>query len=163
MFSELMTRLSSRLRDPIIVDRWIDVASAFSWLFLGVFGLFYSLAHFSTLSQLTTEAYTTWWGLSIGVTGLLAGAAAFSTLFTSRVRLRIFKKQTELILISLLGGLISVYPILKVADLLIPPFQITEISALAVSLYFMILPTWRIFHLTKRIRALRVALKDLAK
>lgn len=161
MIKDKIRRFLKRLREPVIVNRGIDIVAGVSWLLLGIFGLFYSFAEFNTVHEFTPEMYSSFWGLAIGTLGTFAGIAAFSTLWPASVRLRILKEQTELILLSLLGGLVAVYPVAKFITLFLPPFDLTEVAGLAVSLDFMVLPTWRIIHLTQRVRALRKAASEL--
>lgn len=155
MFRKLWYHIRNRLREPVLVDRRIDVCASISWLLLGLWGIFASISDYTTVAEASGPDYNFLWGLSIGILGLISAIAAVSTTIGTNIHHAVYKKTTELISISLLAGLISVFPLLRLIDLFSEKFSTDSVAGAALACFFMVFPTWRIFHLTERIRGLR--------
>lgn len=155
----------ARLREPIVVDRNIDLASALTWFFIGLWGIFSALG---TQGRVDI-AYLIPWGLCITATAFIAAGAAGSMFFTASdiglkmrhkswmipaISIRILRKKIEMYALCLMCGLIGVHPLLDI----IRAFFDSSFNAAAgamLGILVLIFPTWRVIHLTRRIRALR--------
>jgi hypothetical protein len=147
--------LRGRVHEPLLVDRRIDIAAAVSWLLIGIWGVFNAISKYTAVAEVAGDGYNALWGMAIGILGLVAGISAASTLINSRsIPVRILKKRTELWSLSLMTGLVSVTPLLRYT-MVIEHFRADTIAGAAITTFFLVFPTWRIFHLTERIRGLR--------
>lgn len=149
----------ARVNEPLIADRSLDLMVMILWAIYGTWGITSTLAKIPTLDKVANPVYAIGWGAAIGVTAWVAAIAATSVFFSRNhcLKARIRKKQGEMWAVCILAGLVSVYPALLLiqgfvqGDTARQPLAVLALSYLAV-------PTWRAFHLTKRIRALRVQL-----
>lgn len=149
-----------RLNEPIMVDHGIDVMAGCMWLLYGVWGILASLAKLITLTQVVGTDYTIPWSATIAACSLVAGLAAVSTVTRVSVFSLILRKQIELWTVCILGGLISVYPVLLIVRAVFES-EPSIYAQVALALSLVVFPTWRIRHLVKRIRGLRSARSSL--
>ena len=148
-------RIKYRMGEPIVVDRSLDVMVILLWATYGTWGILAAIGGISTLDNLLGIGYSVFWGAAIGLSGWVAALAAMSVFVAvSTERARIYKKQVERWAVSILGGLISVYPILSTVRAISGDVESYDNAALGWS--YLVVITWRIVHLVKRIRALKV-------
>src|ERR1700744_3142965 len=87
-----------RLREPLVLDRRFDLGYALLWFVAFLWGIFQSLAEFTTVRVATNFDYNLVWGLSVAVCAFVAGCAALSMFFfSSDIKRRIRRKQVELV------------------------------------------------------------------
>jgi hypothetical protein len=149
-----MYLLPARLRDPVIADRTVDLMAAAYWLCYAGWGIASTIAGLNTVTNASSLAYTDFWGGSIGVLGLVAFVATVGTFVNSRdIEMRIRKKVAELVCVCILGGFVSLYPLL----LLIAAIggDATRIAPFFAAVSYVIFPMWRVRHLFFRISKLR--------
>lgn len=149
-----MKNFLSRIKDPVLTDRSVDLMAALYWLCFAGWGISSTIYGLSTVSRGVTEMYQLIWGAAIGALAITASIAAFSMFFNSHtVQTRIRKKVTELVTVCLLSGLVAVYPILLATAAL--GGDLTRVAPLFAAASYLIFPTWRVRHLAFRIRKLR--------
>lgn len=149
-----MRGIPSRLRDPVIADRSIDIMAAATWLCISGWGLSSALVGLPTVAMSTNSTYETIWGGIIGVLALVASGAAASTFLNSpSVVTRIRKKVVELVSVAVLTGFVAVYPALVMS--LVIQGDLVRLSTFFLGASMVILPSWRARHLYLRIRKLR--------
>lgn len=149
-------KIRTRLHEPVLADRKLDVASGVSWFLLGIWGVFRTLGGQGIITHdVAISDYSLLWGLAIGVLSLVSGAAAISTLFGTRLNVRRHELTTELISLSLFTGVLSVVTWLQIVAVFVNGFNAQSIATAVITGFFLVSPTWRIFHLTERIRLLR--------
>jgi len=149
----MLRRLRERILEPVIVDRGVDVMAFTLWVIYGAWGAVSTLAHMPTLTDAAPPLYSILWGALIGFFALVAAVACVLTFFTATPAGRLWKKRAEMTAVCLMGGLIAVYPALLFVRAIVD--HDADRAAIAVlGLSYLVVPTWRIRHLTKRIRAL---------
>lgn len=146
--------LQSRLRELIPVNRSIDAVSATMWFIYGLWGVLYGLASTQTLiHRLTSTIYTTVWGSGIGVAALIATASCAFILFPHTKRVREFATRTELYAVVFMTVFIAAYPLFQVVNLFVRPVQLIDFAATVLAFSYLVLPIWRIYELTRRMKA----------
>lgn len=149
----LRRSVRSVLNDPVLADRRLDVMAGTLWAIYGLWGMSSTIAKIPTLDRTASPLYQLVWGALIGLVALVAAIAAFSTLVPGSTLVRIRKKQTEMWAVSILGGFIAVYPVLIFLEAFTGDPARQSIAFLSLS--YLVVPTWRVDHLVRRIRSLR--------
>jgi hypothetical protein len=155
MFKKPWDKIRDRLREPVLSDRRLDIAAAISWILIGVWGVASAAAGQTIVTRVAGQDYGLPWGLSLGLFGLIAGIAAASTMVGLNRISMIIKESIELITLSMLTGTLSVVTLLRGVAIFTEGLSATTIASFAITAFFLVFPTWRIFHLTERIRVLR--------
>lgn len=149
----LRRSLRSVLNEPVLADRSLDVMAGALWAIYGLWGMSSTISKIPTLDRAASPLYQLIWGGLIGLVALVAAIAAFSTLVPGSTLVRIRKKQAEMWAVSILGGFIGVYPVLIFLEALTGDPARQSIAILSLS--YLVVPTWRVYHLVRRIRSLR--------
>lgn len=151
----LVAAYLTRVREPILADRSLDLMAAAFWGLLSVWGIASSVTGLPTVGLLTNPIYEIVWGGCIGVLCLLAFYGAISTFFTNPDLLaRIRRKGLEMRFAAIAGGFIAVYPAL-LAGAVIFQGRWDRFALIFGALTFIVVPTWRVRHLYQRIAKLR--------
>lgn len=148
-------KLQLKPSDPVVVDRWLDVAYFFLWLIYGAWGVFSVVVGLPTVQNFASESYQTIWSGMIGVLALTAAAMIVLVFFRTSWMAQITKKRIERGAVIALTAFVFVYPILL--GLRAAEGEIVKVgpsSLLAVS--YIIFPIYRIWVLRNRIRSLRL-------
>lgn len=153
-------KLQAKPSDPLIVDRWLDVAYICLWVIYGLWGITTLLVGLPTINMATSEWYQTAWSGSLGVLSWIAAVMAFLVFFKTEWLDQITKKRAEMAAVSVLCAFILIYPVL----LTLRAFDgdIARVGGSAVlALSYLIFPGLRIYLLSKKIKGLK-AVSDAA-
>jgi hypothetical protein len=120
-----------------------------------VWGVCSAVAGQTIVTHVAGQDYSLSWGLALGLFGLISGLAAFSTLIGFNRIVSIVKKSIELSALSMLTGTLSVVTLLRAVAIFTEGLTAETVASFAITAFFLVFPTWRIFHLTERIRILR--------
>jgi hypothetical protein len=155
---QAIANFRAHLRDPILVDRGVDLLSAMLWGVYMFWGLTSLLLGLATISETLDEVYNNIWGISIAVSAGAALAGAIATLRPKRsIPRRIRWKQVEIWGVCVLAGFISVYPLFIAGQVFSGSYE--RIPTLFLATSYLLFPTWRVRHLSGRIRTLRGAVE----
>jgi len=153
----LLSKFFSRVSDPVITDRSIDLLAAFQWFTFAGWGIWATLTGLPTIATVSTRLYEVLWGSSIAFSALIALGAVLSTFMnSSSIATRMFRKRVELVSVSLMAGFIVVYPAFILWRIITGELDL--IGTLFVAVGYLGLPTWRAFHLYGRIQKLKAIL-----
>lgn len=142
------------VHDPIKTDRSIDVTCVRIWVCYALFGIFTITQNASVFRRSgTPEFYQTIWGGGIGLFAAVAAAAGAVSFFVPHTRYdqRILIKRLESFALLAFMGLVVVYPIVLAfhGGAAGPRWDIFWVS-----ISYMLLPYWRVKHLSSRINQL---------
>jgi hypothetical protein len=140
-------KLKFHPRDPMVTDRWFDIAFIANWVVYCFWGVAIFIQGLPTFDITTPYWYPQAWAGAIGV---LSGVAALSALsmFVQTPRLTdLWKKKIELGSLTALGAFISIYPITLIG--LAISGDKGRIAIAVLSLSYLIFPLLRI-HLLRR-------------
>jgi len=147
-------RLQIKPSDPLIVDRWLDVAYITLWFVYGLWGVASLILGLPTITQFTPDWYQTAWSGVIGCLSITAAILAALVFFETKWMRQITKKTLERGVVYILVSFVGIYPILLIlrsvdGDLL-------KTGAQAVMAFsFLIFPILRVHLLSKRIKAIK--------
>jgi hypothetical protein len=147
MFNKL--RLILHPGDPLIVNRWIEIAFILLWLIYGTWGVMSLLNGIPTIVDTTQPWYQVVWSGAVGVLSYITAALAISSFFNLGPP-PIVKKQLERGSVIALIGFVAIYPAL----LAIAAFEgdTDRIPAAILSLSYLIFPVYRVYALTQKIK-----------
>lgn len=149
--------LQMKVSDPLILDRWVDVAYAIFWFLYGLWGIITLTLGLPTISQFAPDWYQAAWSGAIGLLSITASILATLTFFKTPWMRQVTKKYLERTIVYPLTIFISVYPVLLFLRSIDGDALLTAgASALAVS--YVVFPILRIHILSKRIEAMREVL-----
>lgn len=152
-------RLQIKPSDPLIVDRWLDVAYVALWFTYGLWGVTTLILGLPTIQQFTPQWYQTAWSGAIGLLAITASLLAALIFFETKWIRQITKKTLERAIDGILCTFLGIYPLLLILRSIDGDFARTAgLSVLILS--FLIFPLLRIHILTKRIKALREVQKN---
>lgn len=152
-------KLLHKPSDPIIADRWADVASGFLWLIYAAWGVAAYYAGLATIASQSPGWYESIWSISIAVLSTIASASAFS-LFWQIPRLTPVRKKTiELGSVFALGFFIAVYPILLTTAAW--DGDQNRIASAILAYSYLVFPVLRIHMLRQRIKSFELAQKEI--
>lgn len=142
------------VHDPIKDDRSIDVTCGRIWVCYALFGIFTITQNASVFGRTgTPEFYQTIWGGGIGLFAAVAAASGLGAFFIPHTRYdrRILIKRLESFALLAFMGLVVLYPITLAfyggADG-------SRWDIFWVSISYLMLPYWRVKHLSRRIKQL---------
>lgn len=144
--------------DPLILDRWVDVAYMFLWGIYACWGLTTLFFGLPTIDINTPEWYSAVWAGAVGVLSALAFAACASLFFYSRVLHFVTKKKIERYAVFVLSLFILVYPVLLIFSAW--DGDVDRVSLSVLSLSYIVFPTLRIYILTRRINAFQATAEE---
>lgn len=153
-----MPKLRARPRDPLILDRWLDVAFACLWGIYAAWGLTTLLVGLPTITINTPEWYSAVWAGAVGILSAIAFLACVSLFFLTRPHFLV-KKKIERYAVVALVFFILVYPVLLIASATGGDIDRASLAVLSVS--YVIFPIYRIYVLTSRINAFEVSSQEL--
>lgn len=152
-------KLLVRPSDPLIADRWLDVAYVIYWFIFGGWGITSIILGLPTVQMLTTDWYQTAWSGGIGALATLAGALALLVFFDTPRFKQISKKRAEQATVWVLGVFILIYPVLLIVRA--GDGQQNRVGAAAVlALSYLVFPALRIHLLRGRIKRMLAAVSD---
>lgn len=147
-------RLQTTPSDPLIVDRWLDVAYVALWFIYGLWGVIIFILGLPTFTYFTPDWYQTAWSGVIGCLSITASILAALIFFETRWMAQVTKEYTERAIVIVLCAFILVYPILLIIRSIAGDVLVTG-GASALAFSYLIFPLLRIRILSKRIKALR--------
>lgn len=155
--STLKPKVLLRPSDPLILDRWLDVAYIMLWISYGVWGVVTAWFGIPTFTQLTSETYQTIWSGALGLLALAAAVMALLVFFDTPWMLQISKKRAEHALVICIIPFITVYPILLVIRVAEGDHERVA-GTLVLRISYLIFPILRVYILRGRIKKLKDAL-----
>lgn len=152
-----VTRVREKLDDPIMADRSMDLMAAGVWTSLACWGFASIIVGLPTIAIATPPFYELVWGSVITTSASIAAIAAYSTFwFTDDILLRIKRKRVEFASVLILEGFAMVYPALLGISAL--SGDTGRVAAFFAALIYIIVPAWRLRHLSRRMKKLREVL-----
>ena len=153
-----MMRLQMKPSDPLILDRWVDVAYVALWFIYGLWGVTTLIVGLPTITQFAADWYQPAWSGVIGLLAITASILAALIFFdTSRWLSQLTKKKLEKTTVWLLCCFVAVYPALLMLRTINGEGEKTGgLSILLLS--YIIFPLLRIHILGMRIKALKEVL-----
>ena len=144
-----MPKLVARPSDPLFVTRELDVFFIIAWGIYAAWGVAASLAGIPTVTSASGELYNTIWAGLIAITAFGSFWSAISIFYKTKLQ-QVVKKRVERAFLWMLTVLVIVYP----SFLLISVIEgdMGRLAAFIVSLLYVLIPVFRIRHLTKRIK-----------
>ena len=144
-----MPQLVARPSDPLFVTRELDVFYIIAWGIYAAWGVAASIAGIPTITLASGELYNIIWAGLIAVTAVGALWSAVSIFYKTKLQ-QVVKKRIERTFLWVLMVLVAVYP----SFLLITVIEgdTTRLATFIVSLLYLLIPYFRIRHLTKRIK-----------
>lgn len=151
-------QFSAKRYEPLLTDHRVDLMSMSLWLLLGLWGVLSTVATVTVLKDVS-QYYPAFWGTAIGLAGLTAFVGAINTFSQPPLALlnRIKWKRVEMIAVSVLLGLIVVYPILMFINMF-DGKDTPRPDLFFLSLTYLVVPIWRVGHLASRIAQLRAVI-----
>lgn len=150
----MFRKLLSRVEEPVITDRSIDLLAAGIWLAVSQWGFWSFVLGLPTISIATSPLYELIWGFVVFLSAAIASLAAFFTFIpTNNMLRRIVRKRTEFAALCIVVGFGTVYPALLLILSLGGDFD--RVAAFWGSLPLMFFGAWRLRHLYMRISTLR--------
>lgn len=151
----------NHIKDPLVLDRSIDLAAAITWLIFAFWGLVASITGLETIVSAAGPLYAFLWAGGIGTFATIACAAATSLFFDLGTRLAPpLKKRIELWAVRSLSLLIGLYPLLLfIAGVFSNDGNRLITAVLTLSL--LVFPLYRIHVLKARINTFLRAQKEL--
>lgn len=147
-------KIQVRPSDPLILDRWIDVAYFFQWLIYGFWGIASVILGLGTVKDLASQWYQYAWSGTIGMLSATAATMVFLAFFHTSFIRQITKKRIEFCTVIVLNVFILVYPVLLIIRSIEGEFLKTgAIAVLAIG--YLIFPILRLHILRKKIRLLK--------
>lgn len=147
-------RLQIKPSDPLIVDRWLDVAYVALWFSYGLWGAITLVVGLPTITQFTPDWYQTAWSGAIGLLSITAAILASLIFFDTKWMKQITKKMLERSITVVLCAFLGIYPfLLALRSLDGEAHKTAGLSVLILS--FLIFPVLRLHILTKRIKAIK--------
>jgi hypothetical protein len=141
---------NARLSDPLIVDREFDLFFLCAWLVYMGWGISAAIAGVPTITLVQGGVYNLIWAISLSVTALMCALSCLGIFYATGYVKAITKKKIELGFAYLLTGIVSVYPAFVWIQALAG--DETRVATSFVSLLYILIPVYRIRHLTRRIR-----------
>lgn len=147
-------RIIARLNEPVMADKSIDAEAALVWFAASLWGFWAVIAGVATITLATNSVYESIWGISIFISGAIAGGSASATFIpTSNILQRIKRKRVEFGALCVLLGFLSVYPALLLVLSLAGDWS--RVAPFYGSLPLVIFAVWRLRHLYRRMSLLR--------
>lgn len=147
-------RLQIKPSDPLIVDRYLDVAYVTLWFIYGLWGVTTFLLGLPTITQFTPDWYQTAWSGTIGCLAISASLLAALIFFETPWMRQVTKKYLERSIVYALMAFIAVYPVLLLLRAINGDILITLGSSI-ITVSYLVFPALRIRILNGRIKALR--------
>lgn len=150
-------RLFRRVRpsDPLLTSRWLDVTCAVMWALYLVYALATLISPLQTFELAgAPDWYAFVWSIGVAGTAGTATLAAHWMFYDGRVGL-LFKKRLERDALTAFMAFMVLYGLLLV-DVVIHG-SIARLAQIVIVALALPLPTFRVFHLRRRIRALVMA------
>lgn len=138
-----MPRLIAHPRDPVMVDRKLDVAYALYWLILAAWGFVAAFKGLASIREQFGAIYSFYWPLFIATIATVGLVAAVSFFFRTRLA-QTTKKRIERTAAIAQSLVVGVYPVALVLSGNYP-------SAILL-LVFILIPVYRIIVLNQRIK-----------
>jgi hypothetical protein len=147
--------LEVRPSDPLLTNRWGNLAFGMIWLLDGIWGFVSATFRIPTLSLSTPHWYEVLWSTGMTIAGLTAAFGCLSVFFRTPWLSLLNKKRVELYGLYWLTGFVGIYIILLfyfgwIAD----PHDPGRASLSIVAIQFAIMPLLRIYQLNRRISAI---------
>ncbi len=146
-------KLQLKPSDPVVIDRWFDVAYFFLWLLYGVWGVFSLVVGLPTVHMAASDLYQSYWSGTIGILGLTAASMVALVFFETSWMSQLAKKRIERGAVIALISFIFVYPVLLIVRasegevVLVGPSSVLTLS-------FLIFPVLRVWVLRGRIKGI---------
>lgn len=151
-------RLQIKPSDPLIVDRWLDVAYVALWFIYGLWGVTTLVLGLPTIAKFAPDWYQTAWSGVIGLLAITASILAMLIFFdTSKWLSQITKKKSERTIVWVLCCFVAVYPVLLLLRAIDGEGEKTA-GLFILLISYIIFPALRIHILSKRIKALEEVL-----
>lgn len=149
-----LLRLQQRPSDPLILDRYVDVAYAVLWFSYGLWGVVTLILGLPTITQFTPDWYQTAWSGVIGLLSITASIVATLLFFETRWMSQLTKKLTERAIVLVLCPFLGIYPLLLILRSIGgDAYKTAGLTVLILS--FLIFPVLRLHILKNRIKALK--------
>lgn len=154
-------KVLNHVKDPLVLDRSVDLAAAITWFIFALWGLVASITGLETIVSAAGPLYAFLWAGGIGTFASIACASAISLFFDLGYRLPPpFKKKIELWAVRSLSLLLGVYPLmLFIAGAFNSDGSRFITGVLTLSL--LVFPLFRIHVLKTRIKTFIRAQKEL--
>lgn len=154
-----MPKLRARPRDPLILNRWVDVAYIVYWLIYAAWGVMTLVVGLPTLEINTPEWYSTVWAGALGGLSAVAGITAATFFWDSKRFHFIAKKKFERSTVLVLLAFILVYPGLLIGAAFAG--DESRMSLAVHSLSYLVFPVLRLYILSFRIKAFETANQEI--
>jgi hypothetical protein len=158
----LKPELQVHLSDPVILDRWLDVAYIALFASYGIWGVTTALIGLPTVSGFTNGLYQLLWSGAIGIIALNAAFMAFLVFFKTSWMRQVTKKRLELASVIALIPFIVLYPILLVIRIFYGEGDLVG-GTTVLGISYLIFPVLRVWILRGRIRKLTTVLVAVPK
>lgn len=147
--------LEVRPSDPLLTNRWGNLAFGLTWLVDGLWGYVSASFRIPTLSLSTPHWYEVLWSTGMTLAGLVAAFGCLSVFFKTPWISLLNKKRIELYGLYWLAGFIGIYIVLLFYFGWISPVHDPGRASLSiVAVQFLIWPVLRIYQLNRRISAI---------
>lgn len=136
--------------DPVVTNRWIEVAFVILWAIYGTWGVMSLLSGIPTLADATQSWYQVLWSGAVGILSYTAMIFAVSVFFGVKPS-PVTKKQFERGSVIALTAFIAIYPAL----LTIAAFEgdTDRIATAILALSYLVFPVFRVYMLTQKIKS----------
>lgn len=139
--------------DPLLTTRWFDVTAAVLWAIYAIWGIAAFLSQLPSFQFVgAPHWYGAAWAGAVGVTALVASLAATSIFFDIRHLAQVTKKRIERDALAVFCALIFVIHVVSIWTFFSGHWAYFANVFLTFSYY--IVPAFRIYHLSRRIRVL---------
>lgn len=148
--------------DPLIGNRWEDVAFAVFWAIYTLWGLAASIFGIGTIVRQAGEVYNFLWSGAVGTFSLIACLAAVSLFFKFPGKRLVppNKKMIEMWAVRVLIPLILVYPVLLMISAIFDGDLNRGVTAVH-ACSFLVFPWYRQYSLRRRILNFKRATEEI--
>lgn len=152
-------KLQHKPSDPIITNRWLDVAYVFLWVIYAMWGTLVFFAGLPTIATQSPGWYEPLWSVCIATLSALAAIFALSLFLKVPKISQVRKKKLEQGTVIALTAFVAIYPILLVTAAFGGDQIRMANSILAFS--YLVFPIFRVYLLRQRIKSYELAQKEL--
>lgn len=152
-------KLQHKVTDPIITNRWVDVAYGILWSIYAMWGVLVFFAGLPTIASQSPGWYEPVWSVFIATLSALAAISAFSLFVRVPGFDQVKKKTIELGTVIALTAFVAIYPILLVTAAFGGDQTRAANAILAFS--YLVFPILRVYMLRQRIKSYKLAQKEL--
>jgi hypothetical protein len=145
-----MLKLIARPSDPLVVTRELDVFFIVCWAIYAAWGITACIFGIPSINFVNGLLYNQIWSGGIGLIATVALISAISIFFKTRTH-QITKKKVERAALHALSWFVVAYPALLLL-LAIFTGNVTYLATSVIGLLYLLIPIYRIRHLSKRIK-----------